>query len=506
MAKETFENALKEMDAYLLEAFNEHVLPGLAVGVVQDGRLVYSKTFGYAHLEHQEPVTLDTIFRIMSISKTFTAIGIMQLWEQKKFDLDDPVNPFLKSLKVTHKDPEAPQITFRHMLTHTSGIGEMRGLRDLLLPIHGLGAHPDTPILSMPEYFNGELRAEIYPGQKWSYANLAYGVLAQLIEDISGQPFALYMREHVFEPLGMLHSDYFMSERVRDELAQGYQFKKDRFEPVEYLRLNTPGCGGIFSSVNDMVHYVSALMNGGKLGKSQILQAETLKLMMTPQLDTDLRIFGMGLGFVLSQYGPHRVARHGGGWPGFITEMSVVPEQNLAVLVFNNSSSGAPGLIAKGMLYRLLGLPEPAEQIPNSTILENPSNWAHLVGSYGPKPGLLTNFRVWNGFGGEVEVYVKNNKLMLRGLTGPYRKGFPLHRADPEDELLFMGKSGKQVSTVLFETDAAGNVDRLNLSSYVFYKRPFQQSLRFKALTALGALGGALLGVLGRALFRKRKS
>ena len=505
MANETIENALKGMDAYQVEAFNEHVLPGLAVGVVHEGKLVYSRNFGYADIEHETPVTGDTIFRIMSISKTFTSIAIMQLWEQGKFDLDDPVNPFLKSLKVVHKDLNAPQITFRHLLTHTSGIGEMRGLTDLLLPVHGLGSKAGTRILSMPEYFNGELKAEIYPGQKWAYANLAFAVLAQLIEDISGQPFEMYMRAHVFEPLGMLHSDYFMSERVRDELAQGYQFKKDRFEPVEYLRLNTPGCGGIFSSLNDMVHYVSALMNGGKLGKAQILQPETLKLMMTPQLDTDLRVFGMGLGFVLSQYGPYQAARHGGGWPGFITEMAVIPEQKLAVLVFNNSSNSAPGLIAKGLLYRLLGLPDPAEKLPDATILEDPARWASLCGSYGPKPGFLTNFRIWNGFGGEVEVFVKNNRLMLRGLTGPNRKGFPLYRADAEDELLFTGKSGKQSIPVAFKIGPSGEIDHLELSSYVFYKRPFQQSLRFKALTVLGTLGGVLLSLLAKALFTKRR-
>ena len=285
----------------------------------------------------------------------------------------------------------------------------------------------------MPEYYNGLLRAEIYPGQKWSYANHGYAVLAQLIEDISGEPFPMYMRDHIFEPLGMMHSDYFMSERVRDQLAQGYQFKKGSFEPVDYLRLNTPGCGGIFSSVNDMVKYVSALMNRGALEDGQLVKPETLKMMMTSQLDTDARVFGMGFGFMLRYYGKYLSVRHGGGWPGFISEMTVVPEQKLAVIVFNNSSSSAPGLIAKGMLYRLLGLSDPDEKLTDNTIIQQPVNWESLCGFYGPAPGFLTNWRIWNGFGGELEVYVKDNQLMMRGFNGRTRKGFPLYRADAQE-------------------------------------------------------------------------
>ncbi len=504
MSNKSIENALEGMDAFLVKAFNENVMPGLAVGVVYDGSLVYSKTFGLADIEKNTPVTLDTIFRIMSISKTFTSIGIMQLWEQKKFDLDDPVNPYLKALKVQHRDSGAPQITFRHLLTHTSGVGEVRAYSDMLLRVGGLGAKADTRILSMPEYYNGLLQAEIYPGQKWSYANHAFAVLAQLIEDISGEPFAVYMRRHIFEPLEMEHSDYFMSERVRAGLAQGYQFKKDRFMPVEYLRLNTPGCGGIFSNVTDMVRYVSALMSGGKTEDGRLLNPQTLKLMMTSQLQTDPRTFGMGLGFMLKQYGPYLAARHGGGWPGFISEMSVIPEKKLAVLVFTNSSSSAPALIARDMLYRLLDLPDPQETLPNAVILQNPTGWAKLCGSYGPKPGFLTNWRIWEGYGGEIEVYVKDGQLMARGLTGAFSKGFPLLRADPQDELYFIGKAGKQLIPILFHENGAGDISHLEMSQNKLYKRPLQQSLRFKAMTLGGGLAGIMLMILGKAFCRKK--
>ena len=296
----------------------------------------------------------------------------MQLWEQGNFDLDDPVNPHLKGLKVQHDDLNAPQITFRHLLTHTSGVGETRNYADLAKPVVGLAAKPETRILLMREYYKGKLRAETYPGMKWAYANHAFAILAQLIEDISGEPFADYMRKHVFEPLGMQNSEYFLSEKVRDSLAQGYQLKGHRFEEVHYLRLNTPGCGGIFSNVKDMCKYTAALMNGGENENGRILQPETLKLMMTPQTGSviDERVFKMGLAFMIEDFGPHQAVEHGGGWPGFISSMRVVPEEDLAVLVFTNSSNSAPGTIASDLVHMLLDTPNPRNQIQNINIPE----------------------------------------------------------------------------------------------------------------------------------------
>jgi len=496
---------LEGLDALLVKAFNENVMPGTAVAVVHEGKVVYSRNFGYANLEKEEPVSSATIFRIMSISKTFTAIAVMQLWEKGLLDLDEPVNLYLKALKVQHRDPAAPPITFRHLLTHTSGIGEMRNLRDHFRKVGGLGADPASRILSMPEYYNGLLRPDTYPGEKYAYANHAYAVLAQAIEDISGEPFAMYMRAHIFEPLEMLHSDYFMSERVRGNQAQGYIFKKGRFEPYPYLRLNTPGCGGIFSCIDDMVKYVTCLMNGGKTQHGRILNAETLRLMITPQLEMDPRVYGMGFGFVLKQYGPYTAARHGGGWPGFITEMTVIPEKKLAVLVFNNSSSRGPALIAADMVYHLLGVPNPDSALPNPNVLSHADDWADLCGFYGPKPGLLTNMRIWEGYSGEVEVYVKDGKLMARTLSGPLEKGAPLYRAD-EDRLYFRWLTGKSATPLLFRANRDGQISGMDLMQYALYKRPLRESLKFRVCGILGILAGLTLFGIGRKIIKTRKS
>jgi CubicO group peptidase (beta-lactamase class C family) len=505
MLEESIQKTMGEMDHLLVQAYNAHALPGLAVGIVHDGELVYSRTFGYADIDEKTPVTNDTVFRIMSISKTFTAIGIMQLWEQGKFELDDPVNRYLKSMKVLHKDLDAPPVTFRHLLTHTSGIGEAPNLPFLMHPVVGLASRPDMPIESMPELYSKRLTPELYPGEKWSYSNHAFAALAQLIEDISGQPFAHYMLENVFEPLGMQSTDYILSPRVRDRLAQGYQSKQGRFVPYPYLRLRTPGCGGIFSTLSEMAKYVSALMNGGQNEHGSVLKPETLELMMTSQLDTDPRVFSQGLAFMLEHYGDYLVAEHSGGWPGFISSMRVIPGAKLAMLAFTNVSSGAPDLITRDILHHLLGLPLPTEKIPDPTILKRPYDWPEFCGAYGPKPGLLTNFRFWSSMGGEIEVYVKNAQLMVRGLIGPAAKGIPIYRADPHDPYLYRGVFEKNVMTFLFQVDEEGKVQRVSSGSNVFYKRPEQESVRYRAMSVMGSLSGTLLSMVITRMVRKRQ-
>ena len=138
MSEESIKKTLENMDNILSEAVNEHKLPGLAVGIIKDGELLYTRGMGYVDLENRVPVTEETVFRIGSISKTFTVAGIMQLYEQGKLGLDDPVNDYLKDYKVLHDDPNAPPVTFRHMITHTSGIGETRNLMDVFKPVMGL--------------------------------------------------------------------------------------------------------------------------------------------------------------------------------------------------------------------------------------------------------------------------------------------------------------------------------------------------------------------------------
>ncbi|HEY9653630.1 MAG TPA: serine hydrolase domain-containing protein, partial [Coleofasciculaceae cyanobacterium] len=137
------------------------------------------------------------------------------------------------------------------------------------------------------DYYAKGLISEVHPGTKWAYGNHAFTTIGQLIEDISGEPFSEYMMRHVLEPLGMNHTDYHLSDRVREQLAQGYVFHRGKFKAVDYLEILVTGAGSMFSSVNDMAKYVSVLLNGGSNSSASLLKPETLQLMMQPHYQAD---------------------------------------------------------------------------------------------------------------------------------------------------------------------------------------------------------------------------
>ena len=506
MATENIDRVLAQADGLIVAAMNEDALAGMAVGIVHDGALVYARGFGLADAKEATQVTPDTGFRIGSISKTFTAIGLMQLWEQGRFQLDAPVNDYLRAYKLRHRDAKAPPVTFRHLLTHTAGIGEFRHVSDLarFRSTFGLGAKEGQPVRPLREYYGGVLATEVYPGEKWAYANHGFATLGQLVEDISGEPFEDYMATHVFAPLGMFHTDYLLSERVRDRLARGYQLKKGGLVPVEYLEVVVRAAGSIFSSVSDMAKYVAALMNGGRNEHGAVLQPETLSMMMQPHYQADPRLPGMGLAFWLDSFDGHHVAWHDGGWSGFTSAMYVAPEDRLGVVAFTNTTSlfGGPDPLARKLLRALLDV-GPGADVPQPGLLETPHLWAELCGYYGPKPGFMTNVRVWLAVTGEADVFVKKNRLTMRAIAGPLRKGMTLYRTDPADPLVFQGTFEKMEVPVVFGRNSTGQVDRLSVggvfSYHTLYKRPLLESLRLKinALIA-GLLAAALAWCLRR--------
>lgn len=496
MAQTPTNQTLAHVDDLIVELLNEQPLAGLAVGIVQNGDLVYSKGFGFADIDEQQPATPDTVFRIGSISKTFTAIALLQLWEQGRFQLDDPVNDHLKAYQIAPSSPDALPVTFRHLLTHTGGIGEVRAFADMFKLEIGLGVPVGQRVPSLNKYYTDGLQAEVEPGTKWSYANHAFATVGQLVEDISGMPFVDYMYQHVFAPLGMQHSDYLRSARVRDLLATGYTWQRGAFKPVKDMEIIVKPAGSMFSTVNDMGRYVAALLNGGVGEHGAVLQQRTLDLMLEPQWQLDPHLPAMGLSFWLDTWDGHRTAGHDGGWTGFVSSMLFAPDDGVGVLVFTNTTALAPGKIAAMVLRRLLQLPDLDEQGDND-VPQAPYLWRELAGSYGPTKGWNTNLRMWGGMGGEMEVVVRGSDLYLRSLIGPFWRGIKLHACDADDPLAFEGVFNGQPLRMVFQRDAEGQIDRLLFGFNELHKRPRTQSVRFRALTGVGAVAGAVaLGVL----------
>ena len=179
----------------------------MALGVVRNGRLEFFHEHGFADIASNTPVTEDTVFRIGSITKTFTAIAVMQLFEQGLVDLDAPANDYLRGYRLIPAKTTHRAATLRHLLTHTAGLPEVVHPSRILQPVFGEMVKVGKPVPSLAEYYLGALRLVAEPGTRYIYSDHAFATLSQIVEDMTGKPFDRYLHEQIFEPLGMSDTD-----------------------------------------------------------------------------------------------------------------------------------------------------------------------------------------------------------------------------------------------------------------------------------------------------------
>lgn len=490
-------------DGIVGDALTEVPAPGLGVGIVHRGELVYAGGFGAADIDAGRSVDRDTIFRIGSISKTFVAVAIMQLRDRGLLELDDPLERHLTDWRI-EPAPGSEPITLRHLLTHTSGIGEIRALSDAWRPGGRLKWDPDKgPVPDLPTFYGGGFQAEVPVGTKWAYANHAYGTLGHVVETVSGEPFAAYMIDNVFTPLGMDHSDFLRSDRVEDRLAVGYgKVSKKPPEPVDYHEIVIPGAGSIFSSVRDMGRYVAAITGGGANDHGRVLKEDSFAELLRPHWRLDGRLpFRQGLAFMIGDVDGHRVVHHGGGWHGFISFLMAAPDDDLGVVAFANSASMAPYEVTERLLFALLDAPDPRDGVPVPGLREPVEVWPDLVGAYGPAPGFKTNFRFHGMFAGQLDILVNDGHLAARGLVGSLGKPTRLYPLDPDDPLRYRGvvevEGRRQLLDIAFVREPDGTVQTVNLELLLpmqAHRRPAFKDLR---KIGKGAAGLAGLGALG---------
>jgi CubicO group peptidase (beta-lactamase class C family) len=482
---------------------------GLAVGVIREGSLEWFLGHGVADIASKDPVTQDTVFRVGSITKTFTAIAVMQLWEQGLVDLDAPANQYLRAFQLVPAKASFRPATVRHLLTHTAGVGYWRRLADLLRPGVGSGDRAGRAGASpLAEYYRKGLPVEVEPGTKWAYSNHGFAALGQLVEDVSGQPLDHYLRQHVFAPLGMDHTDLVRSERVRPGLATGYVLRAHGLKPVADREVPTPGGGAAYSTTADLARYVAALLHGGAKEHGAVLKPETLAWMFQPHFQPDPRVPGMGLGFELVEESGHVTVAKTGLLSGFHSAMVLAPDAEVGVVVLTNTGGldgrGVAEPLAAALLRRLLGLPDTAIR---ADIAVRPETWSQLCGWYSPDPGPVTNLFVRALLGAGAEVKVHGGQLLLKPLTPvpAMRRGLRLHPDDPDDPWVFRvefpdyGKSFRVVFSP--RSEDGGAPMRLLLDVMSFQQRPEVRNPRRWVNGALAA--GAATLAIRRSLHRR---
>lgn len=493
---------------------NRRPAVGLAVGVVRDGLPSFFHAHGLADIPSKAQITEDTVFRIASVTKLFTAIAVMQLVEDGLVDLDVPANDYLRAYKLVPTKASWRPATVRHLLTHTAGIPEVVHFADLFHP--GWGPLMERPAeLSVPagdrlpslaEYYAGGLRVTAEPASAFQYTNHGFATLGQMIVDLTGVPLADYYRDRLFEPLGMTDTDLVRPERVASHLATGYVFGRRGPQPAPdrdwICRL---GAGGIYSTPRDLGRLVAALVGGGANTHGRVLEAATLATMFEPHFQPDPRIPGRGLGFFRDEAAGHLVVGHDGLLPGFNAELLVAPDDGVGVYALTNGSPGAHDWLAielGDLLRQLLGVPDEGVR---SEVPQHPEIWAALCGRYALPAGSDLRGRVAMGAG--AEVFVRGGRLMVRILTPvpTLYRGFPLHPDDEHDPYRFrldVSAFGMPTVRVVFGRDEGQGATAVHVDlpgqPVTLARRPAASGRRAWQRTALGVLGVAGAMALAR--------
>lgn len=344
---EALQKSIRVFDAWLPQRIQYDRCPGLSVGIVHNGKLVYKKGFGYADKERQTRATPQTCYRIASISKTFTAIAIMQLVQKKKLRLDDHIVDYVPWFKKSGANSISP--TIRQLISHSAGIW-----RD------GNTPHWATYRFPTHEQMRKKMTQKsfvINQNTHFKYSNFGFALLGMALERASGMSYERYIRKHIFDPLGMTHtwSDY--CSEAAPHMAIGY----GKLFPGREQEIFTTGATnayapatGFISNAEDLARYLSALSYdyGAKdaLGISRELRQE----MMHGFWKEDTEGGEYGLGFdVLSFDEKKEIVGHGGGFPGFISRIQFDPKHGIGIVVLTNSNQGNAGMFANAF-FRLL--------------------------------------------------------------------------------------------------------------------------------------------------------
>lgn len=326
-----------DLRSLLIAGARRNGLGGVGLAVVRGDAPPRFECIGVADPSTDRPVGPSTVFRIASISKTMTAIGIMQLRDGGHPRLDDPVNQHLKTFTV-EPPADGMEVTIRHLLTHTSGIGEAPRITDLARrEVWGMGP-PRVQPAALGSIYRGALHAEVPAESKWAYANHGFAVLAQVVEDVAGESFARHMHGHLFAPLGMGSTGYVRDDSIDAALASGSHWLFGRFWTVKDYDLALLGPGSVLSSLGDMARYAQWLACAGATAPS-VLAGHTLREMMSPQFVIHPGFPGMGLAFWLDRLGGHRTAGHNGNVSGFASALLVAPDDGVGVVVLTNTAS-----------------------------------------------------------------------------------------------------------------------------------------------------------------------
>jgi CubicO group peptidase (beta-lactamase class C family) len=386
------DSAKRDLEKYVSETMRKNGVPGLSLCLIRDGEVVYRRGFGSRSVEPPRPATPDTLYGVGSVSKAFTAMAIMKLWEEGKINLEDPIRKYVKAFEA---DSQASPVTVHQLLTHTSGFPDLGVAETVISRIF------DAPSSWVPLGCLEDLVLRINlaatervsdKGDRFFYWNEGYALLGAVIEAVSGQGYTDYMVQHVLKPLNMARSSYSASILEKDpDSMTGYISDKDnKKRPMKFpAHPLVDAAGGLISSATELANFVLMCMNNGVFNTTRVIGAEALKKVLTPYVKHSLppQLAGgdwYGYGFIVNKdFCGHTLIGHGGNIGLSSAYIGFEPVERVGVTMAANTDfdTSQLGLYA---LAHMLGA-QPKEVIPSVAFEEK---CELLVGKYETYGGI----------------------------------------------------------------------------------------------------------------------
>lgn len=322
-----------KVDDYIRGEMDRQHIPSLALAVLRNGETVKSAAYGVANIEANLPARLETVYQLQSITKTFTATAIMMLVEEGKIALDDKVTKYVEGLPAC-----CEEITVRHLLSHTSGIKDFinEPTVDLRKDISAQGV-----VKSLTD-----LPLNFAPGEKYSYSNTGYHLLGMIIHKVTGKLWHEFVKERIFDPLGMNDTRVISLLHIITNRAAGYVWENERLQNGHFVAptILAYAGGGIRSTVLDMAKWDAALYT------ERLLKRSTLEQMWTSAKLNDGKNAGYGFGWVVGEFrGRGQISHTGSHMTGFKTVMMRFLDDKLTVIVLTNQRGAEQVKIGQGV-------------------------------------------------------------------------------------------------------------------------------------------------------------
>ncbi|HEY0656426.1 MAG TPA: serine hydrolase [Chryseosolibacter sp.] len=438
-----YNDAFVLIDAWLEAHVDYQDLPSLTVAVVKDQETLWSKAYGMANTEAKVPASTTTVYSICSISKLFTSVAIMQLYEQGKLRLDDNIETILPQYKLRQQFKDSGPITIRSLLTHSSGLP-----RESDFPYW---TGPDFPFPSK-EDMTARLAQQqtLYPASTFfQYSNLGMTLLGEVVEKVSGKPYESYVQENILKPLQLNSTRVFLpKEEWGRKLAIGYGAEKRDGTRDKIKLFDAKGitaAAGFSSNVEDLSKFAAWNFRLINSGGDEVLKSSTLKEMQRVHwVDPDWRT-NWGLGYSVNQQDGNTIVGHGGSCPGYRTTLQLDPKEKMGYSVMINAGGESPELVAKEIREII------AKVQKDKLGKKSPLNLEQYSGTYSLQPwGSEKIVRPWFG-----------DLVMLALPTDNADEGMTIYQHVSGDTFRRVRRDKTLAEEIVFERDASGKVTRI---------------------------------------------